>query len=83
MSQHFREPHGRFRSNEEVGVDLSNYETGIDTSKLTSKTSLVRSKIKVNKLGIDKLITVPTDLCTLSNIVDTDVIKKNVCMINW
>ena len=83
MSQHFREPHGRFRSNEEVGFDLSNYETGIDTSKLISKTSLVRSKIIVNKLAIDKLITVPTDLCTLSNIVDTDVIKKNVCMINW
>ena len=76
MSQHFGEPHGPFRGNEEVGFDLSNYATGIDTSKLTSKTSLVKSKNKLNKLGIDKLITVPTDLSTLSNIVETDVIKK-------
>ena len=76
MSQHFREPHGRFRSNEEVGFDLSNYKTGIDTSKLTSKTSLVRSKIEVNKLGIDKLQNVPSKLRNLKKKVNKLDIHK-------
>ena len=35
-------------------------------------------KTEVDKLDIDKLVPVPTDLSKLSNVVKNDVVKKNV-----
>ena len=35
-------------------------------------------KTEVDKLDIDKLVTVPVDLSKLSNVVNNDVIKKTV-----
>ena len=69
-----------------VKVDLSNYATKsdikniwyADTSGFALKTNLASLKIEVDKLDIDKLVPVPTDLSKLSNVVKTDVVKKNV-----
>ena len=36
--------------------------TRVDTSKFSLKTNLANLKIKVDKLGIDKLVPVPLDL---------------------
>ena len=65
-------------------MDLSSYATKtdlknityIDTSNFALKTNLSSLKTKVNKLGIDKLKPIPTDLSKLSNVVKNDVIKK-------
>ena len=51
--------------------------TGIDTSKLESKSDLVGLKALVYKLDIDKLLPVPVDL-NLSDVVKSDVVKKSV-----
>ena len=51
--------------------------TGIDTSKLETKSDLVGLKALVYKLDIDKLLPVPVDL-NLSDVVKNDVVKKNV-----
>ena len=51
--------------------------TGIDTSKLESKSDLVGLKALVYKLDIDKLLPVPVDL-NLSDVVKSDVDKKPV-----
>ena len=51
--------------------------TGIDTSKLESKSDLVGLKALVYKLDIDKLLPVPVDL-NLSDVVKNDVVKKTV-----
>ena len=67
-------------------VDLSNYETkadsknetGIDTSKVAAKSDLARLKAEVDKLDINKLISIPVDLSKLSDVVKNDVFKKTV-----
>ena len=51
--------------------------TGIDTSKLESKSDLVGLKALVYKFDIDKLLPVPVDL-NLSDVVKNDVVKKTV-----
>ena len=51
--------------------------TGINTSKLESKSDLVGLKALVYKLDIDKLLPVPVDL-NLSDVVKNDVVKKTV-----
>ena len=64
-----------------VKVDFSNYETKTDiknishtdTSRFALKADLTNIKTEVNKIDIDKLVTVPTDLSKLGNV---DVIKK-------
>ena len=43
----------------------------VDTSNLTTLDT------EVDKLDIDKLVAVPTDLSKLSNVVKNDVVKKN------
>ena len=56
-------------------LDLSNYSTkyhvkkatGGDTSDFAKKADSVSLESNVDKLGIDKLKTVPTDLSKLSN----------------
>ena len=41
-------------------------------------TNLSNLKSKVDKLDVDKLIHVPVDLSQLSDVVENDVIKKDV-----
>ena len=40
--------------------------------------SIVGSKTEVDKLDIDRLVPVPTDLSNLSNVVKNDLVKKAV-----
>ena len=56
-------------------TDLKNV-IHIDTSSFALKTNLTILKTEVDKLEIDKLIPVPTDLSKLSNVVKHDVVKK-------
>ena len=42
------------------------------------KTNLANLKTEVDKLDIDKLVPVHTDLSKLSNVVKNDVVKKDV-----
>ena len=86
MSKFFPEPYKPFRGDINVTVDLSNYTTKtdlenvthIDTSNFQLKTNLVNLKTEVDKLDIDKLAPVPTDLSKLSDVVKNDVVKKTV-----
>ena len=67
-----------------VSVDLSNYATKADiknishvhTSNFALKTNLASLKSVVDKLDIDKLVPVPTDLRKIINVVKNDVVKK-------
>ena len=85
MSQYFPKPFRSFGGNINVKVDLSNYKTKtdlknvtqIDTSICALKTNLANLKTEVDKLEIDKLVTVPVDLCELSDGVK-NVVKKAV-----
>ena len=75
-----------FRRNINVKVDLSNYAkkadikniSHVDTSSFALKTNLANLKTEVDKLDIDKLVPVPTDLSKLSNVVKNDVVKNIV-----
>ena len=84
MSQYFPKPCEPFGGDINVKVDLSSYATEadiknishVDTSGFALKTNLANLKTEVDKLDIDKLVPVPTDLSKLSNVVKNDVIKK-------
>ena len=85
MSQYFPKPfNSHFGDSIKVKVDLSNYATKtdiknilhVDTSSFALKTSLANLKTEVDKLDIDKLVPVLTDLSKLSNVVKNDVVKK-------
>ena len=84
MSQYFSKPYEPFGGNINVRVDLSNYATEddiknimhVDTSNFALKTNVANLKIEVDKLDIDKLAPVPTDLSKLSDVVKNDVVKK-------
>ena len=86
MSQYFPKPYEPFGGDINVKVDLSNYATKadiknishVDTSSFALKTNLANLKTEVDKLDIDKLVPVPTDLSKLSNVVKNDVVKKTV-----
>ena len=58
-------------------TDLNNI-THVDTSRFASKTNLAALKTEVDKIDIDKLKTVPTDLAKLTNAVENDLVKKTV-----
>ena len=85
MSKYFPKSFRSFGRNINVKVDLSNYATKtdiknishVDTSSFALKTNLPNLKTEVDKLDIDKLAPVPTDLSKLSN-VKNDVVKKTV-----
>ena len=89
MSQYFPKPLRSFGGNVNVKVDLSNYATKtdlknithIDTSSFALKTNLASLKTEVDKLDIDKLAPVPTDLSKLSDAVKMMLLKK-LFMIN-
>ena len=78
MSQYFPTPSSH-KENIKVEIDLSNYATKkdindithVDTSNFALKTNLANLKTKVDKLDIDKLLSVPLDLSKL-----IDVVKK-------
>ena len=84
MSQYLPKRYESFGGDINVKVDISNYATKadiknishVDTSSFALKTNLANLKTEVDKLGIDKLVPVPTDLSKLSNVVKNDVIKK-------
>ena len=87
MSQYFFKPfNSHFSDSIKVKIDLSNYATKIDiknishvdTSSFELKTNLANLKAKVDKLDIDKLMPVPSDLSKLSNFVKNDVVKKTI-----
>ena len=86
MSQYLPKPYESFVGDINVKVDLSNYATkadlknatGIDTTKLTGKSDLVSLKAEIDKLDIDKLISVPVDISKLSDIVKNYVVKITV-----
>ena len=85
MSQYFPKPYNPFSGDINVKVDLSNYARKADVKKIfhmlipssfALKTNLANLKIEVDKLDIDKLVPVLTDLSKLSNVVKNDVVKK-------
>ena len=87
MSQYFSKPfNSNFGDSIKVKIDLSNNATKtdiknishVDTSSFALKTNLANLKTEVDKLDIDKLVTVPSDLSKLSNVVKNDVVKKTV-----
>ena len=86
MSQYFPKPYEPFCGEINVRADLSNYATKtdiknilhVDTSNFALKSNLASLKTEVDKLDIDKLVSVPVDLSKLSDVVKTDVAKKPV-----
>ena len=84
MSQYFPKPYEPFGGDINVTVDLSNYATKndiknithVDTSSFALKTNLANLKSEVDKLDVDKLKPIPTDLSKLSDVVKDDVVKK-------
>ena len=84
MSQYFPKSYEPFGGDINVKVDPLNYATKadiknishVDTSGFALKTNLANLKNEVDKLDIDKLVLVPTDLSKLSNVVKIDVVKK-------
>ena len=68
----------------DVKVDLSNYATKtdlknvshVDVRSFALKSNLASLKTEIDKLGIDKLVTIPVDLSKLTDVVKNDVVKK-------
>ena len=50
----------------------------VDTSSSALKLNLASLKTEVDKLHIDKVVTVPVDLSKLSNVVTIDIVKKTI-----
>ena len=88
MSQYFPKPYRSFGRNINVKVDLYNYATKsglqnvtqVHTSIFARKTNLASLRTEVDNLDIEKLVSVPTDLSKLSDVVK--MMLKNRCMIN-
>ena len=86
LSQYFRKPYEPFGGDINVRVDLSNYATKtdiknishVDTSSFALKSNLASLKTEVDKLDIDKLVSVPVDLSKLSDVVKMMFFKKTV-----
>ena len=84
MSQYFPKPYEPFGGDVNVKADLSNYAAKVDiknvshgdTSSFALKTNLANLKTELDKLDIDKLMPVPVDLSTLSDVVKNDVVKQ-------
>ena len=84
MSQYFPKPYEPFGGDISVTVDLSSYATKddnknithVDTSSFVLKTNLANLKSEFDKLDVDELKPIPTDLGKLSDVVENDVVKK-------
>ena len=48
----------------------------VDTSSFALKTSLANLKTEIDRLDINRLVSVPVDLSKLSDVLKNDVIKK-------
>ena len=79
---YYPKPDSHIRDKVKVVLDLSNYAskkeldhaTGVGTSHLAAKKHFIALKVEVDKLGINKLIHVPTSLSKLKTKVgDLDV----------
>ena len=86
MSQYFPKPYELLGGDINVRVDLSNYATKtdiknishVDTSSFASKSNLTGLKIEVDKLDVDKLVSVPVDLSKISDAVKNNVAKNYI-----
>ena len=87
MSQYFPKPfNSHLGGSIKVKIDLSNYATKadiktishVDTSSFALKTNLAHLKTEVDKLGMNKLVSIPADFSKLSNVVKNEVVKKTV-----
>ena len=82
MSSQYYPQYKSFSNN--IKVELTNYVTKTnlknimhtDVSSFASKTNLAALKTEVDKIDVDKLKTVPTDLAKLTNAVENDLVKK-------
>ena len=85
MSKYFPKEYKPFVGDINLKVDSSNYSTKadiknithIDTSRFALKTNVAILKSEIDKLDIDKLVSVPVDLSKLSDVVKNVVIKKD------
>ena len=85
MCKNFPNSYKPFGGDINIKVDLSNHATksclknatGTDTSKLASKFDLVSLKAEVDKLDINKLKSVPTNLSNLKRKVDFVKLETN------
>ena len=83
MSQYFSKPYEPFGGDINVKADLSNYATKtdlknvshVDVSSFALKSNLVSLKTEVDKLDIDKLVSIPVDLSKLLDVVK-NVVKN-------
>ena len=88
MSQYFPKPYEPFGGNINVKVDLSNYArkdnikniNHADTWSLALKTNVANLKTEVDKLDIDKLVPISTDLSKLSAVVKMMFLKRLIIM---
>ena len=48
----------------------------VDTSSFALKTSLANLKTEIDRLDINRLVSVPVDLSKLSDVLKNDVIKR-------
>ena len=86
MSQYLSKPYEPFGGDINIKVDLPNYArktdlknvSHVDVSSFALKPNLANLKTEVDKLDIDKLTPVPSDLAKLSNVVKNDVVKRTV-----
>ena len=86
MSKQYSKPYKPFGRGIKVKVDLSNYATKADiksisyvhTSSFALKKNFANLKTEVDKLDIDKLVSVLIDLSKLSDVVKNDVAKKTI-----
>ena len=84
MSQYFPKPCNYFGGNVKAELDLSSHATKtdskkatrIDTPNLALKSNLPKLKAEVDKIDVDKLKPIPTDLRKLSNVIDDEVVKR-------
>ena len=79
MSQYFPKLYEPFGGDINVKIDLSNYATKDDIKNIThvdTSSFALRTRAEVDKLDIDKLKPVPTDLSKLRDVVKNDVVKK-------
>ena len=84
MSQYFSKPLRSFGENISVKVDIYNYETKtdlknvthVDTSRFALKANLASLKTEVDKLEVDKLVSVPFYFSKLSELLKLMLFKK-------
>ena len=58
-------------------VDLANLESNVDKLDIDKIKNVLT---KIDKLDASKLLTVPVDLCKLSDVGKNDFVKKKKCI---